>query len=532
MARRRGLSELPGLESADVAPGITADVQSLGVEDVVRQSTSRYTAEEIAFLKSQGLDPEAVSKVTGKNVKEFKRILRKAADEYSSVLGGELESFGIAAGGVRYPKSRGKGRDTWGQFTERKVGGEWDSFYRLHPQEQARIRTKWMSERGFSIDELQMLTRRGEIDPFARSVDEAAERFYRTTAEIDALSGYARTGRFPGQNAYHSIGSFDKLLRSTLDSSDLKQQVENLGINFDDIDIEEFYTIGRGKGGSKRQLAYLKSKAAGFTEEEAYYAGKMLEEAYSSGELGKTPVLQEGTTAEVKSMTAAERKQAAIERGKKKTSPPMTAEERRQAAIDRGAKKSGKKTSKNPVIKNSPPPGFDDDYLTDDYLASLDEVTSGSPPPIDDDYLDSFGDIFEAKVTRHEPASVIGEAVEEVGERLEPVAREVAETVAKKPMSPLEQRVKAAVIQAVDLAADISSDMSKGRSTLKTVRGEVGAVGEMLVSSQTAQNVISSMEKARGVVSGLSRNKKIGYTLGGLGAIGAVTNRSRDKRRR
>jgi len=374
-------------------------------------------------------------------------------------------------------------------------------------------------DKGHYIDELETLTRPGSSIPFARSTDEAADKFVKMTSQMDALDVFAKTGRIPSSTKHGSAGNFYSLLQSIIQSSDqFDQDLIEKG-----FDVEEFLSNPKGTSRLVHGRNYLEKISSTLSDEELHY--KEMYEAEIASQAPDVPQVEP-------SMTAAERKQAAIERGKKKTSPPMTAEERRQAAIDRGAKKSGKKTSKNPVIKNSPPLGFDDDYLTDDYLASLDEPMSGSPPVIDDDYWNSFGETFETKVTRHEPSSVIGEAVEEVGERLEPVAREVAETVAKKPMSPLEQRVKAAVIQAVDLAADISSDMSKSRSTLKTVRGEVGAVGEMLLSSQTAQNVISSMEKARGVVSGLSRNKKIGYTLGGLGTIGAVTNRSRDKRRR
>jgi len=97
---------------------------------------------------------------------------------------------------------------------------------------------------------------------------------------------------------------------------------------------------------------------------------------------------------------------------------------------------------------------------------------------------------------------------------------------------PLEQRVKAAVVQAVDLAVDISNDVSKGGSGLKSLAGEIGAVGQTVKSSKTTTSIISSMTAAREVVSGLSRNKKIGYTLGGLAGIGAFTNRSRNERRR
>jgi hypothetical protein len=350
-------------------------------------------------------------------------------------------------------------------------------------------------DKGYSIDELETLTRPGSSMPFAGSTDEAADKFVKMTSQIDALDVFAKTGRIPSSTKHGSAGNFYSLLQSIIESSDqFDQNLIEKG-----FDVEEFLSNPKGTSRLAHGKNYLEKISSTLSDEELHY--KEMYEAEIASQTPDTPQVE----------------------------PSMTAAERRQAAIDRGKAKGSKKAAKKPVIKNSPPIGFDDDYLTDDYLASLDEVMSGGPPPIDDDYLSSLG---EAKVVRHEPTSVIGEAVEEVGERFEPVAREVAETVAKKPMSPLEQRVKAAVIQAVDLAADISSDMSKSRSTLKTVRGEVGAVGEMLVSSQTAQNVISSMEKARGVVSGLSRNKKIGYTLGGLGAIGAVTNRSRDKRRR
>lgn len=40
------------------------------------------------------------------------------------------------------------------------------------------------------------------------------------------------------------------------------------------------------------------------------------------------------------------------------------------------------------------------------------------------------------------------------------------------------------------------------------------------------------MTKAMEVVKGTSTGKKIGYTVGGLGAIGAIAGRNREERRR
>lgn len=183
---------------------------------------------------------------------------------------------------------------------------------------------------------------------------------------------------------------------------------------------------------------------------------------------------------------------------------------------------------------------IDDSIIDDDYFASLENTLENAP-----DYEPSLTSVAQdADEARGFLTAAERDALTKPVTRpksgqkltaLETVVDELTEGGPKttRAMPQYEKRIKSVIEQGIDLIGEISKDVTKTRTGITEGAGALaGEAKSTLLSSGTTQNIIKSMGKAMEVVKGTSTAKKVGYTLGGLGAIGALSGRSRENRRR
>lgn len=445
----------------------------------------------------------AETPITNRQIRDLKRTLRQAASEYSFALSSDLEAMGLER--MQTPpkrtlkRSRTFGRKSYTTGSAR--AGEWDWFDRLHPEERRRLRENWSTPNGLSPDQMQMAGFNGEMG--FGSVDEAAETYARMTSQIDALGVFAKTGKIPSTKKYAAAGNFYRLLENSIISSNqLQGALSKIGLDFEELssqgfNVEQFLN-------SQNQKEYLRSISEIEFEdpEEAHYRS-----LYESE--------MESTKAEIKTAKTTE------------TEGQRRARELREQTQARIASKKAKNNPGN-IVDNA------EILPDDDYYASLEYSPENLVDEIipenfsDSSFIDDIDNIIDIDRTPQPFEDLIGLA--------DAKTMEAAEEAAKsnfKPIFPkLHARLSSALDQGIDLAVEVSKDVSGGSATGKQMLAEGSAATRKFISSnRTTQNVIKSMNDAIGVVKGLSAGKKIGYTVGGLAAVGAVSGRNRERRK-
>lgn len=112
---------------------------------------------------------------------------------------------------------------------------------------------------------------------------------------------------------------------------------------------------------------------------------------------------------------------------------------------------------------------------------------------------------------------------------------DIVENIGRE-VGPLETRGLNALDETMGLIANVSSKAksNKATSAASEVIASITPVLKSIKSSTTTSNIIKSMKEAQMVtaIGSMSRGKQIGLAAGSLAAIGAVSNRSLNKRRR
>jgi hypothetical protein len=210
--------------------------------------------------------------------------------------------------------------------------------------------------------------------------------------------------------------------------------------------------------------------------------------------------------------------------------------------IERGKIRIEDPSNFTPVVASSINNAIDDvvdasDNIIDDaYFASLSDVPDYMVDDAGDYFDDAIDYIDEVNPFDVDDAPTAPQRLQALNTVVDDLTTGGPQAAGKKVMFPeLTARVRSAIDQSIDLAVDISNDISKGASAgssvISSVRSGASSAAKAARKTNTAKGIIGSMNEARNIVSGLSTAKKTGITLGALGTIGALSSRSRDRRR-